>query len=86
MGEFVPALAPFTFHWYAGADPPFTGVAVNVTDDPGQKGLDDATMLTPAGKLVFSIIRIWMLDAGLFVVQISEEVRMQKTRSPFVGL
>ena len=25
---FVPALVPFTFHWYAGVGPPFVGVAV----------------------------------------------------------
>lgn len=27
----VPALLPFTFHWYEGDDPPFVGVAVKVT-------------------------------------------------------
>jgi hypothetical protein len=32
-GEFVPALIPFTFHWYDGL-PPLTGVAVNVTEVP----------------------------------------------------
>jgi hypothetical protein len=27
----------------------------------------------------------WMLDAGLPVVQVSEDVKMQLTRSPLVG-
>jgi hypothetical protein len=75
--EFVPALAPFNFHWYAGADPPFAGVAVNVTDDPGQNGLDDAVMLTPAVNTVFTTIMIVMLDAGLPDVHNSDEVRIQ---------
>jgi hypothetical protein len=70
-------LTPLTFHWYEGADPPFTGVAVKVTDDPGQKGLLDAAILTPAGRLLFSTIVIVMLDAGLLDVHGSDEVRIQ---------
>jgi hypothetical protein len=57
-----------------------------VTDDPGQKGLLDAAMLTPAGRLEFSTIVILMLDAGLLDVQGSDEVSIQDTRSPFTGL
>lgn len=82
----MPALAPFTIHWNAGADPPFIGVAVKVTDDPGQKGLLDAAILTPAGKLLFCIIVRMMLDAGLPDAQSSDELRMQETWSPFDGL
>jgi hypothetical protein len=48
--EFVPAFIPLTFHWYEGIVPPFVGVAVNVTDDPGQNGLEDAAMVIPAGR------------------------------------
>ena len=76
IDEFVPALIPLTFHWYDGA-PPFIGVALKVTDDPGQNGLEVAVMLTPAGKLVFSTIVIMMLDAGLPDVHCSDDVRMQ---------
>jgi hypothetical protein len=36
MLESVPTSTPFCFHWYEGALPPFTGVAVNLTDPPGQ--------------------------------------------------
>jgi hypothetical protein len=59
---------------------------VNVTDDPGQKGLLDAVMLTPAGRLIFSTIVILMLDAGLLDVQSSEDVRMHCTWSLLTGL
>jgi hypothetical protein len=62
------------------------GVAVKVTDDPGQKGLLVAVILTPAGKLLFSTIVMVMLDAGSPVVHVSDEVRMQKTWSLFAGL
>ena len=36
---FVPALPPFTIHWYEGVVPPFNGVAVNVADAPAHCGL-----------------------------------------------
>ena len=41
---FVPAFIPLTFHWYAGAVPPFVGVAVKVTDVPEQTGLTAAAI------------------------------------------
>ena len=50
---------------------------MKTTDDPGQNGLLDGAVLTPAGRLLFSTIVILMLDAGLPDVQISDEVRMQ---------
>jgi hypothetical protein len=56
-----------------------------VTVDPGQKGLDEAVMVTPAGKLEFSSIRTAGLEAGSFVLQSSEEERIHTTRSPFAG-
>ena len=43
-GEFVPVFTPFTFHWYTGELPPFTGVAVKLTGVPGQTA--------PAGETV----------------------------------
>ena len=42
VGLFDPAFTPFTCHWYDGLLPPFVGVAVNVTDVPGQILLVDA--------------------------------------------
>ena len=86
MGELVPTFAPFTFHWYAGVVPPFTGVAVNVTSDPGQKGFDDAAIVTPAGRLEFTIMVMEFEVAGFPAVQFSDEVRIQVTISPPDGL
>ena len=62
------------------------GVAVKVTDEPGQKGFVGVAMLTPAGKLLISVIVKLLLDAGLPEVQASEEVRIQNTWSPFDGM
>jgi hypothetical protein len=59
---------------------------VNVTDDPGQKGLLDAVMLTDAGRLLFCNIMMVLLVAGLPIGHGIEEVRMQLTRSPFDGV
>src|SRR5688572_5754283 len=33
---FVPAFSPLIFHWYLGFVPPFSGVAVNVTEPSKQ--------------------------------------------------
>ena len=46
---FVPVLLPFTCHWYAGADPPLTGVAVKVAGLPWHTGLISAAMDTLTG-------------------------------------
>ena len=62
------------------------GVAVNVTSDPGQKGLDDVVIVTPAGRLEFTTIVIEFEVAGFPVVQLSDEVRIQVTISPPAGL
>jgi hypothetical protein len=84
--EFVPAFTPFTFHWYAGVVPPFIGVAVKVTDDPGQKGFDDAAMVTLAERFELTIIVITFDVAGLPSGQAILEVKIQVTKSPFDGL
>ena len=56
IDEFVPAFVLFTFHWYDGVVPPFVGVAVKVTDEPGQKGLDAAAIVTLAAKPEMAVI------------------------------
>ena len=66
--------------------PPFVGVAVNVTELPGQKGFVDAAMVIPAGRLALTIMVIKFDVAGLPVGQEMLEVRMQDTRSPDAGL
>jgi len=56
--EFValPIPVPLTFHWYVGEMPPFTGVAVNITELPAQNGFAEAVMETPAGNTGFTVI------------------------------
>ena len=44
------------YHWYAGAAPPLTGVAVKVTDVPVQTGLALAAIVTLAVRIGFTII------------------------------
>ena len=84
--EFVPAFTPFTFHWYAGVVPPFVGVAVKVTDEPGQKGLDEAAIVTFAGKLLLTVINSVLLVIGLFTGQGIDDVNTQLTWSLVIGL
>jgi hypothetical protein len=59
---------------------------VKVTDDPGQKGFDDAVIVTPAAMPEMAFIVMLLLDAGFPVVQVADEVRTQVTKSPFAGL
>jgi hypothetical protein len=61
------------------------GVAVKVTELPWQKGFEDAMMVMLTGRFGSTDTGYWMLDAGLPVVQVSEDVKMQLTRSPLVG-
>ena len=46
----LPTAVAFMYHWYEGVAPPFTGVAVKVTDVPAQILLSASleTILTPA--------------------------------------
>ena len=62
------------------------GMAVKVTDDPGQKGLLDAEMLTPAGKLLIIVINSVLLVIGLLIGHAILEVNTQDTMSLFAGL
>ena len=69
-----------------GVVPPLVGVAVNDTELPAQKGFEGVEIVTLTGRLLLTDAGYWMLDAGLLVVQSSEEVRMTETKSPFVGI
>ena len=62
------------------------GVAVNVTDVPGQNGFDEATIVTPAGMFAFTIIVIVFDCAGFPEVHVSEDSSEHVTKSPFIGL
>jgi hypothetical protein len=63
-----------------------TGVAVNVTELPWQNGFADATIEMLTGRFGMTDTGYWMLDTGLPVVQVSEDVKMQLTRSPLAGI
>jgi len=78
----VPTFAPFSFHWYEGVVPPFTGVAVKVTLVPAQIGFSEATMLTLAGNTGFTVMVMVFEVAGLPVAQGAFEVITQETVFP----
>jgi hypothetical protein len=59
---------------------------VNVTDDPGQKGLLDAPIVTPAAIPEMAFIVMELLVAGFPDVQVADEVRTQVTKSTLTGL
>ena len=59
---------------------------MKVTLFPGQKGLLDAAMLTPAGKLLLIVINSVLLVIGLVIGHAILEVSTQDTISPFAGL
>ena len=62
--------------------PPFTGVAVNVTEVPSQMGPAGVALIaTLTGKLGLTTITIWLEVAGFPVVHVSEEVTTQVTIS-----
>jgi len=86
VGEFVPAVVPFTFHSYEGEVPSLTGTALNVTDDPGQNGFEDVVMDIPTGKFELTVIVIGFDTDGFPVTQLKEEERMHVTLSLLVGI
>jgi hypothetical protein len=56
LDELVPALVPFTFHWYDGLAPPLVTAAVNVTSVPEQILLLPALIETVGAELVPTFI------------------------------
>jgi uncharacterized protein YodC (DUF2158 family) len=52
--KLMPAIVPFTCHWYDGLAPPLVGVAVNVTGIPSHSLLVEAWMLTETDMFVFT--------------------------------
>ena len=83
--RFVPAFVPFTFHWYAGDVPPFTGVAVKVTGNPASTGFVEASMDMVTGKRGVTVMVTVLEVAGFPVIQDALEVRMQVTWSLLDG-
>ena len=68
MDALVPALTPFTFHWYEGVNPPLVDTAEQFTVLPEQNGLGTAVMDIPAVRLLNTVIVMALLVAGLFIV------------------
>ena len=68
-----------------GVVPPLVGEAVNVTELPRQNGLAEEEIDTLTGNSGLTVTGYW-IDAGLLIVQVSEELRVQETRSPFTGI
>ena len=85
-GLLVPAFVPFTFHWYDGAAPPFTGVAVKVTMVPAQILFPEAAIDRLTGRFGFTVM-VTVLDvAGLPEAQDALEVKIQMTSSLVSGI
>ena len=82
----MPTFTPFTFHWYTGEVPPFTGVAVYVTEVPAQTGFWDAVTETLTDSIGFTVIVIGLDVAGLPVGQVTFEVRTQVITSLLTGV
>jgi hypothetical protein len=81
-GLSVPTFAPLTLHWYDGVSPPFTGVAVNVTEVPVQIGsAGRAEILTLTGTVGVTDIVTILEVAGLPVTQGAVEVIVTVTAS-----
>ena len=59
---------------------------MKVTGLPMQKGFEEAEMEIMTGRFGLTVIVIWLLIAGLPVVQVSEEVRVHVITSLFKGI
>ena len=62
-----------------------TGEAVNVTNDPAQKGLEEATIETPTGRFGLTTMVTVPEMAGFPDGHCTFEVRVQVTASPLTG-
>ena len=85
VDELLPAITPLIFHIYSGLTPPFTGVARKVILFPGQNGLVDAVIETPAGRLGSSTIVIAFDVAGFPIGQAIFDIITQEITSPLFG-
>ena len=66
--------------------PPFTGVAVNVTEVPEQTGFEDAAILTLAATTGLTVIVILFDVAGLPLTHEALEVITQLTTLPLASV
>ena len=85
VAEFAPMVNPFTFHTNVGV-PPFTGVAVKVTEVPAQ--IVEPALLaieTLVATLGFTVMVMLLLVAEPLVTHVSEVVISQVTTSPLLS-
>ena len=73
------------FHWKRGVDPPFTGVAVKVTEVPAQTGFAEGLTEMLICSRGFTFMVTVFEVAGLPVAQMAFEVRTQITASLLIG-
>jgi hypothetical protein len=86
VGEFPPTFPPFTFHWYAGDDPPFEIVAVKVTCAPWQAGLFGVEIVMLGVTVALTVMVIALDEAGFPVIHGEFEVSWHDTTSFGVGV
>ena len=79
----LPTLVPLSLHWYTGAGPPFTGVAVNVTFVPAQIAVCDAEIVTVGETYWLMVIVITLLVAVGVGTQGALLVTISFTCAPF---
>jgi cbb3-type cytochrome oxidase subunit 3 len=80
----VPTTTLFLYHWYAGADPPFTAVAVNITLVPVHIGLAMfAAIVTDGAINAFTMYLSLLLVADVVVIHVALLVNTHQTLSLF---
>ena len=59
---------------------------MKVTELPAQKGFEGVEILTLTGRIGLTVTGYWVLVTGFVIVQGSELVNTQDTRSPSAGM
>ena len=79
----MPTFVPFNFHWYAGVDPPFVGVALKDTFVPEQIVVPGLAVMVTEGVTVFVTIIDTVFDVAVAgETQAAFEVITQETVLP----
>ena len=81
VGVLLPLFDPFTFHWYEGDVPPFTGVAVKLTVAPAHIVVADAVIDTLGVTAAFTVIVIVFDVSFVFDAQATLLVNTQENTS-----
>ena len=84
-GLLLPAVVPFTVHWYTGAGPPLRAAAENETEVPAQTGFADALVVMLTGNKGFTVMVTGDDNAGFPTGQVVFEVSSQIIISPLTG-